>query len=76
MVRSYSRGHEIYYTDSWYYKDNNKPIDSKRECKKCNRKPIKISEDSFADACLGFLKNVKSACCGHGIEKEIIMEVE
>jgi hypothetical protein len=70
MIKSYSRGYEIYYEGEWLYVDNNKPIDSQRQCKKCGQKPLEYKDD-YVDACLGILENVSSACCGHGVEEKI-----
>ena len=70
MVKSYSRGHEIYFLDSkWKYTDNNKPLKEIRSCKKCGKIPTK---EGF-DACLGYIEGATSACCGHGITEKIII---
>ena len=68
MVTSYSRGHKIYYDKMWKYCDNNLPLDSCRPCKKCGMMP---TSDGY-DYCLGYIDNVISACCGHGINKGYI----
>lgn len=68
MVSSYSRGHLIYYVDGeWVYVDTREICDNKRPCKKCGRLP---TEEGY-DACLGYIEGVTSACCGHGVTKEI-----
>jgi hypothetical protein len=42
-VESHTRGHIIIYIgNKWLFKDTNKPIDDKRPCKRCNKKPIKV----------------------------------
>ena len=65
MVKSYSRGHEIYHDGKeWRYVDNNQILDINRPCKRCGRPPTPEGHD----ACLGFISNVSSACCGHGVE--------
>lgn len=66
MVKSHSRGWEIYYDgDCWRYSDNNIPLDEiVRPCKRCGKYPTKEGYD----ACLGKIQGVSSACCGHGIE--------
>lgn len=70
MVKSYSRGWEIYFDgDQWRYVDNNNIINENRPCKRCGRKPTKDGHD----ACLGDIKGAVSACCGHGVEKPYIV---
>jgi hypothetical protein len=70
MVTSFSRGHLIYFKDNqWYYVDNNNMVSNERPCKKCGEMPTKEGYD----ACLGFIPDVVSACCGHGIEGQEIM---
>ena len=76
MIISHSRGHEIYFNEEeWRYVDNNELLDSKRSCKKCGQDPIELKSDTgdYVDACLGIISDVKSACCGHGIEETIII---
>jgi hypothetical protein len=65
MIKSTSRGHEIYFkNDKWYYSDNDEltRINGKvRSCKKCGKGP-----DEGPDPCLGNLSGISNACCGHG----------
>lgn len=72
MIKSYERGHEIYYDTNnsvWRYMDNNQFLhEIERACIHCLQLPI----NGF-DACLGELPNVKHACCGHGIGKGFII---
>jgi hypothetical protein len=71
MITSYSRGHKIYYDGiKWRFVDNNEIDNSVRECRRCGRKPTK---DGY-DACIGHIKNVTSACCGHGVEEKYIIK--
>ena len=70
MVKSNSRGWDIYHDGKdWRYSDNNKIFDDSRPCKKCGQHPTKEGYD----ACLGYIKGAKHACCGHGIEKGYIV---
>lgn len=65
MVYSHDRGHKIKLSkNGWKYCDNNQPVSDDRPCKKCGRLPTK---DGY-DACLGYIENATSACCGHGVE--------
>ena len=70
MVTSYSRGHVIYHDNGvWRYFDINGIDNGKRPCKRCGKMPTKEGYD----ACLGHIDGVKSACCGHGIQKPYIV---
>ena len=70
MVKSYSRGHEIFYDGKiWRYIDNHEIVNNMRPCKRCGRIPTKEGYD----ACLGHIEGVKSACCGHGVEEPYVV---
>jgi hypothetical protein len=70
MVKSYSRGHEIYYDGKiWRYTDNKETVNNMRPCKRCGRAPTKEGYD----ACLGHVEGAKSACCGHGVEEPYVV---
>lgn len=65
---AHMRGHNIVYdwdTEKWYYEDDLSPADDSRACVRCNRKPTAEGHD----ACIGNVKGVISACCGHGVGK-------
>ena len=67
-VRSYFQGHKVEYdidNGEWIYSDTKENIMTIRSCAKCGRNPTKEG----CDSCIGFLKGVKSACCGHGKSK-------
>ncbi len=67
-AKSHSRGHPIeHHNNGWVYSDNKQPIGN-RACIRCGKMPTKEGYD----ACLGFIKGAKSACCGHGVSKKII----
>jgi hypothetical protein len=68
-VQSYSRGHRVYFDGtSWRYCDNNALLsDENRPCTCCGRLPTQEGHD----ACLGYIKGVSSACCGHGVTEGI-----
>lgn len=69
MAKAYSRGHGLFYTDKWYYLTDGSIFDNSKACKKCGHHPTK--EDH--DYCLGTLKGVKHACCGHGVKNGYII---
>ena len=65
MITSYTRGCKIIFMNGvWFYLDTMTPDDNSRPCKRCGKLPI-----NGYDACLGHIDGVKSACCGHGVEK-------
>ncbi len=64
------RGYLIKYANNkWAYDDTNESIDIIRPCARCGKMP---TEEGY-DACLGYIEGVKSACCGHGVHKPIIV---
>lgn len=65
---SYQGGHLIEYNKQWLYADDKSPISVKRPCVRCGRMP---TPEGY-DACLGYIPNVKSACCGHGMGNPIM----
>ena len=70
MIKSHSRGHEIYYDGKdWRYSDDDTISDDSRPCKRCGRMPTKEGYD----ACLGHIEGAKSACCGHGAEEPYVI---
>ena len=71
-VKSCSQGHEVEYdfdNDKWVYSDTKESIEIIRECTHCGCRPTTEGYDN----CIGFLKGVKSACCGHGIDKPFVV---
>lgn len=71
-LTSHIRGHKIEYIEGrgWVYADDKTPIDRERPCKRCGKMP---TPEGY-DFCLGYIPGgVKSACCGHGVEKGFIM---
>ena len=71
MIKSYSRGHEIYYDGKdWRYVDTGEIVNNNRPCKRCGRTPTEEGHD----ACLGHIEGAKSACCGHGVEPPYIVK--
>lgn len=76
MITTNVYGYGAYWNDKdycWRFSDNEEIVDcctkQKRTCKKCGLRPTK---DGY-DACVGFIPNAISACCGHGIEQPFIM---
>jgi len=72
-ARGHVRGWPCEYRgDRWVYTDNGQPIDGRRACSRCGRRP---TEEGY-DACLGFIPRAVSACCGHGVEKGYTIKKE
>lgn len=70
MVKSFSRGHPIYWDgELWRYSDDGAVYDDTRPCKRCGRHP---TPEGY-DACLGHVHGATSACCGHGVEEPYIL---
>lgn len=74
MVKSFSRGHKIFYDSKaniWLYKDSKQPVNENDRvaCKRCGKPPT-IEE---YDACTGYIPGAKHACCGHGVETPTII---
>jgi hypothetical protein len=71
-AKSYLRGHKIEYKNNeWIYSDNKQPTSKtykNRACGKCDKPETKDGHD----ACLGTLKGVMNACCGHGTDEAYI----
>ena len=66
-MSDYLRGHKIVNEDGqWRYLDNMEPTaDNPRKCGSCDDKD---REDGH-DACIGELKGLMNACCGHGQQR-------
>lgn len=58
----------MFQNGDWLYEDTGKVAMDERPCPRCGEMPTPEGHD----ACLGTLPNVKSACCGHGVEKPYI----
>jgi len=70
MVRAYARGNEIYFNkNQWRYIEDDTILDDSKPCVRCGKTPTK---DGY-DACLGYIDNVISACCGHGKESPYVV---
>lgn len=70
-VSSYTRGWKIIWNpikQKWFYADTGESIEIERSCKRCGKFPTLEGYD----ACLGYIKDVESACCGHGVSKAFI----
>lgn len=71
MIKSFSRGHVIIYDGTdWRYVDNGEIVDDKRKCSRCGKEPTKKGYD----ACLGYVPEASSACCGHGVVQAYIVK--
>ncbi len=71
-IKAYQRGHAVHFDEmdqAWRYADTNELCDGMRPCVRCGKSPTKEGYD----ACLGHIEGVRSACCGHGVEKSYIV---
>jgi len=70
MIKSHSRGHEIYHDgNDWRFSDTGEIATTDRPCAKCGEGP---TPEGY-DPCLGYVPGVTSACCGHGVEEPYVM---
>lgn len=74
MIKSFLRGHEIEFMNGeWVYCDTKSPTiqtHKERSCGHCGRP----STPEGHDGCLGTLKGIMNACCGHGQIKEAYVQ--
>ena len=73
--RSKWRGHSIVYTDNaWMYCDTktNVSLDPDRRCGYCGQ----VNTHDGHDGCLGTLRNVSNACCGHGNVRDCYVQFD
>jgi hypothetical protein len=72
MVRSEHRGHKMeLYNGKWVYSDNKQSVaDFKRPCGYCGNDATKEGHDR----CLGTLKGLMNACCGHSNIKKTFVQ--
>ena len=60
------RGWEIYYDgDQWRFTDNDQPTVETYQARPCGECSRAVSA-AGPDPCIGWLKGVANACCGHG----------
>lgn len=72
-VRSKYRGHAIVCIGGeWYYEESMQSVNSKPDvsCSYCGLESTKEGHDG----CLGTLRGVMNACCGHGIDEEAYIQ--
>lgn len=73
-ARSQVRGWATYYREGqWFYEDTDEPVKNgwkERPCGECGRK----NTDDGHDSCLGELREVMNACCGHGTDEEAYVQ--
>lgn len=75
MSTSKHRGHDIYYDDNtgWRYVEDGSLVSQNwltKGCKHCG----KSDTGKGHDGCLGTLKGVGNACCGHGFSDEAYVQ--
>lgn len=66
-VKQFSwRGNKMeYINNQWIYSDTQKPVFETYKGRNCGRCKEPITKEGH-DACLGTLKGLMNACCGHG----------
>lgn len=72
-IKSKYRGHKIVCIGGeWYYEENMQSVNSKPNipCSYCGQESTKEGHD----ACLGTLRGLMNACCGHGIDEEAYVQ--
>ena len=71
MVTGHNRGNPIEYAgNNWVYSDDKTPLENEeRPCTRCGRMP---TPEGY-DACLGHIEGATGACCGHGVQKKMVM---
>jgi len=74
MVKSYFRGHHIWFiTNEWVYWDTGESVlGNERPCGYCGKEITKEGHDG----CLGTLPGIRNACCGHGIEDDAYVQFQ
>jgi hypothetical protein len=79
MVKSKLNGYEVEHNGKeWVFSDNKESTiatHKDRPCGNCLKFPIKEGTESY-DACIGKVKGLMNACCGHGCEKEAYAQLE
>lgn len=72
MKRDYLRGHPIELKNGeWFYKDNETPtVGNERSCGSCGKGNTKEGHDG----CLGTIRGLMNACCGHGHKNEAYVQ--
>ena len=74
MPHSKLRGYDIeYINNEWVYSDTKKSTISTFESRPCGHCG-KYNTLEGHDACLGELKGIMNACCGHGVASEAYVQ--
>ena len=75
-AQSTFRGNRIeFVNDEWVYSDTGQPTVSTHTTKPCGKCGKRETADGH-DACLGTLRCVMNACCGHGHDREAYVVYE
>ena len=74
MVKSHLRGHKIeFLNNQWVYSDTKEPTVETYKSRNCGHCNLPQTEEGH-DGCLGTLKGVANACCGHGTMREAYIQ--
>jgi hypothetical protein len=70
ITKSYLRGHEIELVNGkWIYSDTKELTTETWQSRTCGHCGLQQTKEGH-DGCLGTLKGIMNACCGHGQIKE------
>jgi len=74
MVTSQFRGHVIEFIDNeWVYRDTKKSTAETYKERECGHCGLHYTEEGH-DGCLGTLKGIMNACCGHGQDEDAYVQ--
>jgi len=74
MVKNNLRGHKIeFLNNQWVYFDTKEPTIETYKSRNCGHCNLPQTEEGH-DGCLGTLRGVSNACCGHGEAKEAYIQ--
>lgn len=73
-IKSHWRGHNIeFLKDEWVYSDTKELVSDTHNDRACSYCDLPATKEGH-DGCLGTLEDVRNACCGHGVTKEVYVQ--
>lgn len=75
MARAKFRGHDIEtdIDDLWVFADTGQLVSEDKNNRPCSHCKKNDTQDGH-DGCLGTLKGLMNACCGHGVESDAYIQ--